>query len=100
VLAHRARTLELETVSIVDKAIEDGIGISWFADEVVPGFDRELAGDQRGGAAMALLDDLHEIAPLAGGEPVGTEIVEQQHRPWSAFGRDARSCRRHGRAPV
>ena len=26
----------------------------------------KLAGDQHGAAAMAILDDLHEIAPLAG----------------------------------
>ena len=40
--------------------------------------DRELAGDQRRAAAVAVLDDLHQIAPLAGGEPVGPPVVEDQ----------------------
>ena len=46
-LAHRARPFELEAVGVVDEAIEDGIGEGGLADEVVPGFDGELAGDQR-----------------------------------------------------
>jgi len=62
----------------VDGAIEDGIGVGWLADEVVPGFDGELAGDQRRGAAMPFLDDLHEIAALASIEAVRTEGVEDQ----------------------
>ena len=77
-LAHRARPFELETIGVVDEAIEDGIGEGWLADEVVPGFDGELTGDQRRGAAMAILDDLHEIASLAGVEAVGTEIVQNE----------------------
>ena len=40
--------------------------------------DRELAGDQRRAAAVAILDDLHQIAPLVGGEPIGSPVVEDQ----------------------
>ena len=77
-LAHGARPFELEAVSVVDEAIEDGIGEGRLADEVVPGFDGELAGHQRRRAAMPLLDDLHEIASLTSGEAVGTEIVQNE----------------------
>ena len=38
----------------------------------------ELAGDEDGAAAVAILDDFHEIAPLAGREAVGSPIVEDQ----------------------
>ena len=38
----------------------------------------ELAGDQRRAAAVAVLDDLHQVAPLAGGEPVRAPVVEDQ----------------------
>ena len=40
--------------------------------------DGELAGDQRRAAAIAVLDDLHQIAPLVGGEPVRAPVVEDQ----------------------
>ena len=40
--------LELETVRVVDEAIEDRIGKGGIADEIVPGFDGELAGNQLG----------------------------------------------------
>src|SRR5262245_8065389 len=77
-LAHRARPFELEAVGVVDEAIEDGISVGWFSDEIVPRFDGELTGDQRRGAAMPVLDDLQEIAPLAGVEAVRTEIVQNE----------------------
>src|SRR5262245_53721445 len=76
--AHRARPFELEAVGVMDEAIEDGIGEGGIADEIVPGFDRELAGNQRRRAAMSILDDLHEIVALTGVETVGTEVVEDQ----------------------
>ena len=48
----------------MDEAIEDGVGEGRLADDLVPASDRELAGDQRRAAAVAVLDDLHQIAPL------------------------------------
>src|SRR5262249_56857461 len=77
-LAHRTRPFELEAVGVMDEAIEDGIGESGLADEIVPGFDGELAGDQRRRATMPILDDLHKIAPLAGVEAVRTEVVQNE----------------------
>jgi hypothetical protein len=62
----------------VDETVEDGVGEGWLTDEVVPGFDRELTGHQRRAAAVTILDDLHEIAPLAGVEAVGTEVIEYE----------------------
>ena len=44
----------------------------------MPARDGELAGDEDGAAAVAILDDLHEIASLAGREAVGSPIVEDQ----------------------
>src|SRR5699024_10663141 len=46
----------------------------------------------RGAGAVSVLDDLHEIAALAGGEPVGPPVVEDQQvgpdqapeQPWEA----------------
>ena len=38
----------------------------------------ELAGDEGGAGAAAVLDDLHQVAALAGGQPVGAPVVEDQ----------------------
>ena len=62
----------------MDDAIEDGVGESRLADDLVPLVERELAGDERGASAIAVLDDLHQVAPLVGGEPIRPPIVEDQ----------------------
>lgn len=49
---------------VVDDAVEDSIGQGRVADQVVPAIDRNLAGDQRRAAAVAVLDDLEEIVAL------------------------------------
>src|SRR4051794_18595000 len=59
---------QLEAVGIVDDAIQDRVGEGRIADQVVPAIDRDLAGDQRGAAAVALLDDLEQVAALLGSE--------------------------------
>lgn len=43
-LAH-AFSFQDEAVGVVDEAIEDGVGQCRIADDVVPVFDRYLAGD-------------------------------------------------------
>ena len=44
----------------------------------MPGIDGKLAGDDRGAGLVAVLDDLHEIPALAGGEAVGAPVVQDQ----------------------
>src|SRR5258707_13252365 len=46
------------------------------ADDIVPLVAGKLAGDKRGAVAVAVLDDFHQIAPLVGGEPVRSPVVE------------------------
>ena len=80
-LAHR-RPFEREPIGVVNDAIEDGVGEGWLADDLVPRLHRELTGDQRRAGAVAVLNDLHQVAPLAGSEPVRAPVVEdQQDRP-------------------
>ena len=43
-LAH-AFPFQDEAVGVVDEAVEDGVGQRRIADDVVPVFDRNLAGD-------------------------------------------------------
>ena len=55
-----------------------GIPRERVADDIVPLVEGELAGNERRAAAIAVLDDLHQIAPLVGGEPVRAPVVEDQ----------------------
>ena len=58
---------QLDAMGVVDDAVEDGVGQSWVADQVVPAVHGDLAGDQRGAAAVAILDDLQQVVALLGG---------------------------------
>ena len=46
----------------MDEPVEDGVGEGRFADVVMPDHDRALAGDERGLAATAVVEDLERIA--------------------------------------
>ena len=66
----------------MDQAVENGIGEGRLVDDVVPAIDGKLAGDDGGAGFVAVLDDLHQVAALAGGEPVRSPVVEdEQIRP-------------------
>src|SRR5439155_15724823 len=38
----------------------------------------KLAGNEHRAVAMAILDDLHQVAPLIGSEPIRSPIIEDQ----------------------
>ena len=48
---------------VVQEAIADGIGQGRLPEVVMPLGRRELTGDDRGARAVAILEDLEEIAP-------------------------------------
>ena len=60
-------------MGIVDDPIEYGVGEGRLADDIVPCIDGQLAGEQDRAVAVAILDDLHEVASLPAGEPVGPQ---------------------------
>ena len=63
----------------VDQPVEDGIGDGWIADMGMPVLNRQLAGDDGGGASVPIVDDLQQIASLLGGEWGQSPIVEDEH---------------------
>jgi len=65
-------------VGVVDDPVEYCVCECRFADDVVPCLDRQLAGEQDRAVAVAVLDDLHEVASLRAGEPVRAPVVEDQ----------------------
>ena len=65
-------------MSVVHQSIENGIGECRITDDLVPMFDRKLASNHGRAAAVAILHDLHEVAPLLGGHESQSPIVEDQ----------------------
>jgi hypothetical protein len=76
-LAH-AFSFQDETVGVVDEAVEDGVGERRIADDIVPVFDRDLAGDDGGGAAVAIVDDFEQVAALVGGHRREPPVIEDE----------------------
>ena len=65
----------------MNEAIEDGVGQGWVADGLVPVLDRQLAGDDGGGAAVAVFEDFQQVTALGGGEDGEAPVVDDQHLP-------------------
>ena len=64
VLFSHAFSGELKAVSVVNEAVQDGVAEGWVADNVVPMLDGDLAGDDGGGATVAIVEDLQKVAPF------------------------------------
>src|SRR6516165_5111569 len=79
-------------MGVVDDAVEDGVGDGRFADDVVPAIDGDLTGDEGCTAAVAVLDDLQQVATLVGPERFQAPVVEDEqpdlaeplHQTWIA----------------
>jgi hypothetical protein len=65
-------------MGIVDEAVEDGVGIGGLADEAVPVGDGDLAGDEGGFSAIAVLEDFQEVVAGLGGQGLEAPVVEDQ----------------------
>ena len=53
--------VEFQAVRVVHEAVEDRVGDGRVDDQVVPVSDRDLVGQNRRAAAVAVVDDLKEI---------------------------------------
>jgi hypothetical protein len=62
----------------VDQAIEDGIGKSRIADDLVPVLDRQLAGDDGRATPKPIFQNLQHLSALLGNHGRKTPIIEDQ----------------------
>ena len=93
VLLSHAFSGELKAVSVVNEAIQDGVAERWVADNVVPMFNRDLAGDDGRGATVAIIEDLQTVAPFGRIENRQAPIVEDQElNPADGFEQSAISA--------
>ena len=65
-------------MGVVNEAVEDGVGEGRIADDLAPLLDRNLAGDDRRSALMAVLQDFEEIALFGLCERRQTPVVQDQ----------------------
>ena len=65
-------------MGVVDEAIEHGVGVSRISNQHVPCVHGELAGDEGGTSAVAILQDLQEIVAGAGIERGEAPVIEDQ----------------------
>ncbi len=48
---------------IIEETVEDGVAEGGIADDIVPVFDGDLAGEQRATAGIAVVEDFEEVVP-------------------------------------
>src|SRR5271168_301277 len=63
---------------IVDEAVEDGVGVSGVVNDLMPGRQGELGGDDCRPAAVSLLEDFEQVVTGAGVEGFEAEVVEDE----------------------
>jgi len=54
-------TLQLQTLSVVDDAVQGGIRQSRVWDTQMPVSDGDLAGDEGGGMSAAVVEDFEQV---------------------------------------
>ena len=62
----------------MDEAVEDGVGVGRIADGVMPGGDGQLAGDDGGLSAVAILQDLEQVVTGLGIEGLQAPVIEDE----------------------
>jgi hypothetical protein len=67
---------QIDAMSVVDQAVQDGVGIGWMADKIVPAFYGDLAGQDGRAPPVAFFEDLVEVVAGAGVERLEAPIVE------------------------
>ena len=65
-------------MSIVDEAVQNGVGVSGVANDLMPGRQRELGCDDRRSTAVSLLENFEQVMTGAGVEGLEAEIVENE----------------------
>ena len=62
----------------MNEAVQNGVAQSGVADDIVPMFDGDLAGDDGRGATVAIIEDLQQVAPFGRTENRKAPVVEDQ----------------------
>jgi hypothetical protein len=72
--ATQALSDQLDTMRVVDQAVEDGVGVGGIANDLVPGGQRGLGGNDPRSATITLFEDFEQIVTGAGVEGLKAEV--------------------------
>lgn len=75
VLSHGA-SFELDAVSVVNDAVEDGIGQGGVADGLMPVLEGELTGDERRLSTDTVFQDLQEVTASGFSKGCESEVID------------------------
>jgi hypothetical protein len=67
-----------DAMSVVDEAVQNGVGVSGIADDLMPVVYGKLEGDDGRPAAISLLEDFKEVVTGRGVERLQPPVVEDQ----------------------
>ena len=67
-----------KTIRVVNEPVEDGVGQGRVGDAAVPVGDGDLGDNHGGGAAVAVVEDLQQIAGLRARQRVAQPVVEDE----------------------
>lgn len=65
-------------MGVMNETIEDDVGVGRIADDLVPSFDGDLAGDDGRLSAVSFFEDLHEIMAPGIVERLEAPVIEDQ----------------------
>ena len=63
---------------VVEEPVEDGVAEGGIADDILPVFDGDLAGEQGATAGVAVVEDLEEVVPALARERSEPPVVEDE----------------------
>ena len=76
--AAQALAGEFDAMGVVNETIQDGVSVSGIPDNVMPGGQRKLGGDDCRPASVSLLEDFKKVMAGAGVEGFEAEVVEDE----------------------
>src|ERR1700733_1523926 len=77
-LSHGVLGRDIDAMSVVDDAIEDGIGEPSTTEVLVPVGDGQLRGNDEGAGSVALLDGLEEVLFLWLGKTGDRKVIDDK----------------------
>lgn len=72
-------SVEFESMSVVDDAIQNCVSDRGITDRVVPGLHWYLTGDDGRGESVTILEDLEQVSPFGVTEYSETQVVQDQN---------------------
>ena len=77
-MAAHGLTAYFEPVGVVDKAVQDGVCISWITDQLVPAGNWELTGNEGCAPAISVFEDFKQMVSGVAVERFQSPVVEDQ----------------------